>query len=98
MHSIGWLNPKLYAKKVGAYWALRMSMATAAYAYASETMDDVSARMKVGNFIVPLGMSVKNRDGDLEHAYYTIPVEKNPITGALDTAMFGLIDILRGDP
>lgn len=89
-------NPVRYGKKIAVHWGLRMSMAVAAYAYAPEAMDDVSARMKIGNYIIPLGLGIKNKEGDMEYAYYTVPVEKNPIAGILDTALFGMIDIFRG--
>ncbi len=89
-------DPKLYMGKMATYWGLRMSLATAAYMIAPEVMDDVNPRSKVGNVIIPLGLSpAEDANGDKRYPYVQIPVEKNPITGALDSALFGALDIMR---
>ena len=91
-------NPKLYARKLAQQWGLRLGMATAAYAYAGETMDDVSPRSKIGNIIIPLGLVPPAEDGsqNKRYPYMSIPVEKNPISALLDASLFAAIDIMRG--
>jgi hypothetical protein len=88
-------NPKLYAAKLGQYWALRLTGAWVAYTLAGYCMDDVSPYHKVNNFILPLGVTTKDENGDVSHAYLAIPTDNSPIIRAIDTLMFAGIDIMR---
>jgi hypothetical protein len=88
-------NPKLYAAKLGQYWALRLTGAWTAYTLAGYCMDDVSPYHKVNNFILPLGVTTKDENGDVSHAYLAIPTDNSPIVRAIDTLMFAGIDIMR---
>lgn len=88
-------NPKKFGAKMAQYWALRLSAAAAAYAVSSEVMDQVSPYQKVNNFIIPIGASTEDRLGDIQHAYVAIPTENSPLIRAIDSLMFGAIDVIR---
>lgn len=88
-------NPKLFGAKMAQYWGLRLSAAAVAYAVGSEVMDQVSPYQKVNNFIVPLGATTEDKLGDKQHAYMAIPTENSPLVRAIDSLMFGAIDIMR---
>ena len=88
-------NPKLYAARLGQYWALRLTGAWVAYTLAGECMDDVSPYHKVNNFILPLGVTTTDENGDISHAYIAMPTDNSPIVRAIDSLMFAGIDIMR---
>jgi hypothetical protein len=88
-------NPKLYAAKLAQYWGLRLTAAWAAYTLADYCMDDVSPYHKVNNFILPIGISTTDANGDTSHAYLAIPTDNSPIVRAIDAVMFAGIDIMR---
>lgn len=88
-------DPKLYAKKLSQYWMLRLTGAAVAYGIAGEVMDNVSPYHKVNNFIIPMGASTTDRNGDPQHAYIAIPTDNSPIVRAIDSMLFGMIDIMR---
>ncbi len=77
-------NPKLFGAKLAQYTALRVGALWAGYTLASDVMNDVSPYQAVKNWIVPLGLTTEDEDGNVNHGYLAIPTENSPFIQALD--------------
>ena len=80
-------NPKLFAAKLAQYTTLRVASLWAAYTLGSEVMDDVNPYQLVKNWIVPLGLTTTDANGDTQRAYISIPTENSPFIQAIDALL-----------
>jgi hypothetical protein len=69
-------NPAQASFKAAQLAALGYGMAYAASALAPELWDSLSEREKATKWIIPLGFSTRDKNGELRHAYIAIPKDQ----------------------